>query len=39
MPSVFNLKALGLNTQPNQLDVPDGSLSVAKNVNFLEIML
>jgi len=35
MPSVFNLKALGLNTQPNQLDVPDGSLSVAKNVNIL----
>lgn len=32
MPSVFNLKALGLNSQPNQLEVPEGSLTVAKNV-------
>lgn len=26
------LKAVGLNTQPNQLDLPDGSLTVASNV-------
>lgn len=32
MPSVFSVKALGLNTMPNQLDVDDGSLSIAKNV-------
>lgn len=32
MASVFSLKALGLNIQPNQLDVDDGSLTVAKNV-------
>jgi len=32
MASTVNLKALGLNTQPNQLEVPNGSLSVAKNV-------
>jgi hypothetical protein len=35
MPSVFNLKALGLNSMPNQLDVPDGSLTIAKNINIL----
>jgi len=32
MASVFSLKAVGLVTQPNQLEVPDGSLTVAKNV-------
>lgn len=34
MPAVFTLKALGLNRQPNQLEVPPGSLTVAKNVNI-----
>lgn len=34
MPSVFTLKALGLNTMPNQLEVPEGSLTVAKNVTI-----
>lgn len=32
MPSVFSVKAAGLATQPNQLDVPDGALTIAKNV-------
>lgn len=32
MPSVFTLKALGLNNQPNALTVPEGSLTMAKNV-------
>lgn len=32
MPSVFSLKALGLNTMPNQLEAEEGSLSIAKNV-------
>lgn len=32
MASVFSVKALGLNTQPNQLEVADGSLTIAKNV-------
>jgi hypothetical protein len=30
--SKINLKALGLNTSPNPLDVPDGSMSFANNV-------
>jgi hypothetical protein len=34
MPSIFTLKALGLNRQPNQLEVPEGSLSLAKNVTI-----
>lgn len=34
MPGVFTLKALGLNTMPNQLEVPPGSLIVANNVNI-----
>lgn len=32
MPSVVNLKALGLNFQPNALDLPDGSLITASNI-------
>lgn len=32
MPSVFSLQALGLNTMPNQLEAPEGSLTIAKNV-------
>lgn len=32
MSSMVNLKATGLNTQPNQLDLPEGSLSAASNV-------
>lgn len=32
MPSVFTLKALGLNSMPNQLEAQEGSLTVAKNV-------
>lgn len=32
MASVFTLKALGLNLQPNQLGIEDGSLTIAKNV-------
>lgn len=32
MASVFTLKALGLNRQPNQIDLEDGSLTIAKNV-------
>lgn len=32
MPSVFSISARGLNSQPNQLGVEDGSLTVAKNV-------
>lgn len=32
MPSLVNLKATGLQTQSNQLDLPEGSLSVASNV-------
>lgn len=32
MTSQVNLKALGLNTSPNQLDVDDGSLTKAKNI-------
>lgn len=34
MASIFTLKALGLNTMPNQLEAKEGSLSVAKNVNI-----
>lgn len=34
MPSIFTLKALGLNSMPNQLEVPEGSLTVAKNVTI-----
>lgn len=32
MSSQTNLRALGLNTQPNRIDLPDGSLIEAKNV-------
>lgn len=32
MPSSINLKAVGLNLSPNQLDLPDGSLTKASNV-------
>jgi hypothetical protein len=32
MPAVVNLKALGLNTSPNQLDIAEGSLTTASNV-------
>lgn len=32
MPAVITLKALGLNTSPNQLEVAEGSLSIASNV-------
>lgn len=32
MASIVTLKALGLNTSPNSIDVPEGSLLVAKNV-------
>ncbi len=32
MSSLVNLKATGLNTMPNQLDLKEGSLSVASNV-------
>jgi hypothetical protein len=32
MPSSINLKAVGLNLSPNQLDLPDGSLTNASNV-------
>lgn len=32
MPSQVTLKALGLNVSPNQLDLPDGSLTEASNV-------
>jgi len=32
--SIFTLQALGLNTSPNQLEVPEGSLSIAKNVTI-----
>lgn len=35
MPSIFSLKAAGLNTQPNQLEVPEGSMTIAKNVNIV----
>jgi hypothetical protein len=34
MSSVFTLKALGLNTSPNQLSIPDGSLTGAKNITI-----
>lgn len=34
MPGVFTLKALGLNTQPNSLEVPPGSLTTAKNISI-----
>lgn len=34
MASIFNLKALGLSTQINQLETPPGSLSIANNVNI-----
>ena len=34
MSSVFTLKALGLNLQPNQTEVPPGSLVMAKNINI-----
>lgn len=34
MASIFTLKALGLNNQPGQLTVPEGSLTVAKNVTI-----
>lgn len=32
MPSSVTLKAMGLNTSPNQLDLPPGSLTEAKNI-------
>lgn len=34
MASIFTLKALGINSQPNQLEIPEGSLSIAKNVTI-----
>lgn len=34
MPSTFTLSALGLNTQPNNLETEPGSLSIAKNVTI-----
>lgn len=34
MPSSVNLRALGLNTQPNQIDLPDGSLTIASNIHI-----
>lgn len=34
MPSTFSLAALGLNTQPNSLEAPPGSLAIAKNVTI-----